>query len=241
MKKKYLNRAAVLILLAAAFLPLQSCSKDERKAETSQLSEADGAKAAAVESPEKEQVPVGKDGQSDKGAAPAVVSETGGDDFLLYSTYRSAPVPAQDFEIGALQSGIAVNGISADIYNNAREFLQSLVDGDVAEELVASPKRQFVMRMIDDGLAAEAPVDFRIGAIDTMAKPACAGVRFFSEKGSSSGMIYFVREGVWKVYDLHLDFEGMREGPGQNTGGGSGLWDPADTIEVKNGEYYKQN
>ncbi len=177
----------------------------------------------------------GEEKNSSAGSGAASVSEPKGNDFLLFSEMRTEPVIAQDFELGPLQRGFGNEGITADIFSTAEVFLRGLETGEVVSSLIGSGKKSMVERMMRDGLAISVPDGFRIGEINIISVPARAGVKMYGKDGYSSGTMYFIREGGWKVYDFHFDFADL-EKPVRHE---PEVWDPSDRkmIEVEYGKY----
>jgi len=215
MKKKYLNWFTLILLISPL---ISSCVRtDGQDAQTEDNTQAK-VQAEAV---------AGGDGEPSSEAAEkgkSIVSEPEGADFLLYSDFRPVPVIAEDFEIGPLQGRFGNDAKTADILNTAESFLRSLERGEVQSDLVSSAKKSFVERMTVDGLAFSLPDGYRIGEINTIADPVWAKIRMFGSEGSGTGMMYFVQEGGWKVYDFHFDFMELE----RNTDPGPEGWDPDD-------------
>jgi hypothetical protein len=224
MKKIYLNRALLFSLIILTFLT-PSCTGKEL---TGKASSEDGNASENTEADENKVKPDSRPDSKDV-HGNAEVTEPEGTDFLLFTEFKADPVISADFEIGKLQSGFENEGITADILSTADAFLMSVVNGKVNTKLIASEKMSFVQRMMTDGLEISGPTAYRIGEINTVSEPSWAKVRMFSGKGWSSGILYFIREGGWKIYDFHLDFYELEKSAPTEIGN----WDPDDRKKVK--------
>lgn len=221
MKKVYLNRFILILILISSLSILFSCVESEKKGNAHpQGAVGHGEPLADKNGDEIESKTV----EEKDASSEAVVSEPRGSDFLLFYEKAPEPVIAGDFDIGMLQSGFGNDEITADINKTAGAFLSSLVDGEADADLIASAKKDFVQRIVNDGLKISVPVQYRIGEINSLADPVQAEVKLFGEEGWSTGVIYFVREGGWKIYDFHLDFNELERSVDPELED----WDPAN-------------
>ena len=141
----------------------------------------------------------------------AVVGEPEGKDFLLYEELQAEKFYIEDFEIGQLQNAESSDPEIAEIFNVASVFIEKLIEGRIESDLISSDKKDFVERNLSDVAESGVLTGYRLGLIRIDAQPVNAPVRF--EKGNVffKGTLYFVREGRWKIYDLHMDFDLINE------------------------------
>ena len=141
----------------------------------------------------------------------AVVGEPEGKDFLLYEELLAEKIYPEDFEIGLLQNEINTDSEIKEIIDVASVFINELIEGRIESDLISSDKKDFVERNLADVVEAGVLTGYRLGLIKNEAQPVNAQVRFESHNDFFKGTIYFIREGKWKIYDLHMDFDLINE------------------------------
>lgn len=140
-------------------------------------------------------------------ATPATSAE-------LLETDRGPPVAPSDFRIGPLrlvESRTASTQEAADVL---ARFLDALVDGKVATELLVSWSRDRLSRSIAYQTAGgAAPIRYRIGELrETTDGELLANVRLYGKTGVAEGEIYLVgSDGAWSVGDIQVGFSRLLE------------------------------
>ena len=141
----------------------------------------------------------------------SVVSEPEGRDFLLYSENTYDIVFPEDFRIGPLQGRIGMDNTITELLENAEDFLDSILSNAPDYSFVVNDRIEFIKRNIEYELEQVLPTGYRIGLVNMSSDPVRAAVRLVGEEGSAEGALYFVKEGVWKIYDIQVDFSDIKE------------------------------
>ena len=203
--KKSVISLSLFILVTVLSIFTFACTKTEEK---NVKAEAVG-QTILTENSETNQVVKTRPPETNVNRRLSEISEPEGRDFLLYPDKISGAVAPQDFKIGelAVKSGNDKN--TQEIITTAERFLKSITDNDMDSQLICTEKRDFVERNLTDALKITIPQEYRIGVIISETDPIWCYVRLMRETGSADGVLYFVREESWKIYDFHIDFREM--------------------------------
>lgn len=203
MKRSIILISIVIITVSAAIIFI-SCEREQESGISASASESEIKKNQIKPEPQNKPEEV----QTAERQMVSEIGEPEGRDFLLYSENLSEPVIPYDFKIGSLESPFADESDDA-VVEICTKFLDSIKKGNLETELIHKDKRKFVERNITAGMNTILPDEYRLGTIITGENPAWANIRFFKQSGSAEGIVYMVKEGGWKIFDLHINFEDM--------------------------------
>ncbi|MDC7225524.1 MAG: hypothetical protein PQJ61_02025 [Spirochaetales bacterium] len=219
--KKKICKVGILLILPAVILISTSCTRSSTGEDSIEkaIREVESAKPSS----EYKQDPVSEE---DVSLSFSGISEIEGRDFLLFPQMQEELVFPADFIIGELQSSFEKDGEIPAIFSTADDFLSSVATGEPDYSLVLDEKKEFIHRNIEYGFKQAEPENYKIGRINTADTPARAAVRLEAAGGNAAGMIYFSKDGGWKVHDLHINFSDMNEaGEPENTD-----WYPTERL-----------
>lgn len=127
-------------------------------------------------------------------------------DFLLYPLQVQKEILFCDFKIDELQNENELTlEREIEIFEITEKFLQDLLEKQLESELIFEEKYQFLRNNYDRWFSNIEVIQYRIGKLDIMAEPPNVEIRLLTENEYYQGIIYFINNDGWKVFDFHFN------------------------------------
>jgi hypothetical protein len=148
---------------------------------------------------------------------------------LLPALQQSVVIP-QDYTIGTLIDIREYSREQKEIINTLNTFFTSLKGKTVETTLINGGKDSELFMIISHHVnLGYIPVRIRYGNVTVESDHiACVRVKFFGKKGSTEGDIYLIKDNIWYISDMQIDFYDFEE-PAES---GSGRYRPIMYNEV---------
>lgn len=135
-----------------------------------------------------------------------------GREFLLV-VKSGQSVPGEDLVIGTLHNVYEAEQAEQNVYRIIEQFLSSLVEGAMDEDVVDPESAQYLLRLLEYHFENQnLPEDFRVGEIFIADNSGRADIRLFGGTGRAAGEIFCTEtESGWYVTDLQIDLSELNE------------------------------